>query len=77
MHWSWPHPPTLSRVSGNLILKVQGQNWVLERWSVLRGATMVYEPPPATLIAAVSPADPIRTGNIEVRPLTPSRPCAG
>ena len=51
--WCWQPDethPMLSRGSGELVLKMQNQNWVLERWSVLRGATALYGPPPATLI---------------------------
>jgi Domain of unknown function (DUF4111) len=58
--WRWQPDelhPTLSRGSGELALNVQHRNWVLERWSVLRGGTTVYGPPPATLIAPVSAAD--------------------
>ena len=60
--WRWQPDethPTLSRGSGELTLKVQNQNWVLERWSVLRGgsASALYGPPPETLIASVSLAD--------------------
>lgn len=58
--WRWQPDethPTLSRGSGKLALKVQNQNWVLERWSVLCGETAMYGPLPATLIASVSPAD--------------------
>ena len=56
-HWQagqrWP---TLYRGSGRLTEQVHGENWVLERWAMLRGgrASVLFGPPPETLFGPVS-----------------------